>query len=132
LLPLVDLETLATFVVPFVVPFAAPSVAAAAFDPFRAAFNPFGAAFDPFGAAFNPIVLACCAARIAKNSCLLEQPDAAKIRLTVGEVSSSSMVAREELEGACDDVMEKAIELFVGTLFLVTYGLSAVLRRRRN
>ena len=49
------------------------------------------------------------------------------------------VVTREELEaiddgGACDcdAVMEKAIELFVGTFFLVTYGLRAVLRRRRD
>ena len=43
-------------------------------------------------------VLASCAARLANNSCLLEQPVAAKILLMVGEVSSSSMVEREELD----------------------------------
>jgi len=80
---------------------------------------------------------------MAKNSCLLEQPVAAKIRLIIGEVSSSSsMVEREALEAveiavalvdnresngeACDN------ECFVGTFFLMTYGLSAVLRRRRG
>ena len=94
----------------------------------------------------DPFVLASCAARLASNSCLFEQPVAAKIRLTVGEVSSSSsMVERKALEalgiavalvneredagGSCD---EKAIELLVGTFFLVTYGLIAVLRRRRD
>jgi len=89
LLPLVDLNL-------FVV---------AALDPFRA---PFVAGLDPFVAAvaLTPIVaadlelfallLASCAARIAKSSCLLEHPVFSKIRLMVGEVSSSSMVAREE------------------------------------
>jgi len=43
------------------------------------------------------------------------------------------MVAREDLE-AIDDggSEEKAIALLVGTIFLVTYGLSSVLRRRRG
>jgi len=37
---------------------------------------------------------------MAKNSCLFEQPDASKIRLTMGEVSSS-IVAREEALDPC-------------------------------
>ena len=61
----------------------------------------------------------------------------------VGEVSSSSIVEREVVEaldvlalvdereaGALvtdkEEAWEKAIELFVGTFFLVTYGFSRV------
>jgi len=127
--PFVDLETLVVLV-------ALDLFIAANLASFVAAFDPFGAAVDPFGAAVNPFALDSCSARIAKSSCPLEQPVSPKICLMVGEVSSS-MVAREELEaidnrGACDNVMEKAIELFVGTFFLVTYGLSAVLCQRRD
>jgi len=98
----------------------------------------FVAALSPFGADFDLFVLTSCAARLANDSCLLEQPVAAKICLIVGDVSSSSssMVAREELEalevsarkafdnvGACDDdALEEAIECFVRTFFLVTCG----------
>jgi len=123
LLPMVDLETLTPFV---------------------------AAALDPFA-----LVLASCAARIAKSSCLLEQPVASKIRLIVGEVSSS-IVAREEALDPClvvalavDErdgravVVDGFIGLIaegqefiasfkangVGTFFLVSYGLTAVLRR---
>jgi len=131
LLPLVDSETLAPFVAaldPFVVASEVVGSDVVVLDPFLAPF--IAADLAPFVADdLDPFVLAC-AARIAKNSCLLEQPDAAKIRLIVGDdSSSSSMVARED-GGVCD--MEKAIELFVRTFFLVTYGLSAVLRRRRG
>jgi len=78
---------------PFVDPFVAdldPSFTAADLAPFVAV-----AAFHPFGATFNPFVLASSAALLAKSSCLLEHPVFSKIRLMVGEVSSSSMVARE-------------------------------------
>jgi len=50
----------------------------------------------------DPFVLASCAARLAKSSCLLAQPVCSKIRLMIGEVSSSSsMVAREEELDPC-------------------------------
>jgi len=124
-------EVLAPFLAPFLASFGA------ALDPFRdGALGLFGAALGPFGASSDPFVLVdfdpfavasfSSAALLAKSSCLLEQPVASKIRLMVGEVSSS-MVARDN-GGACDDVMEKAVRTF----FLVTYGLPAVLRRRRG
>jgi len=137
LLPLVDLEPLVPFVAavdPFIVDLDEFSLDIVASDVMLAATDVVD--LDLF--VLDLFALASCAARIAKSSCLLEQPVASKICLMVGEVSSS-MVAREELEaiddgGACDcdAVMEKAIELFVGTFFLVTYGLRAVLCQRRD
>jgi len=127
-----------------------PFVAFVNFDPFVALALFVVAALTAFGALavdvdvdeiIEPLVLTCCLAClafIAKNSCLLEHPVFSKILLMIGEVSSSSsMVERAALESletavASDDVMEKAMELFVRTFFLVTYGLSVVLRRRRR
>ena len=43
----------------------------------------------------DPFVLASCAARLAKSSCLLAQPVCSKIRLMIGEVSSSSSMVAE-------------------------------------
>jgi len=69
--------------------------------------DPFVADLDRFvaddlalfiAAGLDPFVLTCCRACwafIAKNSCLLEHPVFSKIRLMVGEVSSSSMVEKD-------------------------------------
>jgi len=99
--PLVDLDpfrdvALAPFVAalhPFVVASEVVASDVVVFDPFLA---PFGAASGLFGADFDLFVLSC-AARITKSSCLLEHPVFSKIRLMVGEVSSS-MAAREVCE----------------------------------
>jgi len=95
LLPLVDLETLAAFVVDL---------------------DPFGAALSVFVlvlVGFDPFVLelaSCVAARLAKSSCLLEQPVASKIRLMVGDVSSS-IVAREVFEDLDPLVIALAVDV---------------------
>jgi len=83
--PFVDLDLLVVALALFVV---------AALDQFVAADLASFVADD-----LDPFVLAC-AACIAKSSCLLEQPVASKIRLIVGEVSSS-MVSREEALDPC-------------------------------
>jgi len=90
--PLVDLDPLATDLAPILAPFVSPFVAA--LDRLEAALDLFGLVVE-----VDPFVLTCCfacAARKAKSSCLLEHPVFSKIRLMVGDVSSSSMVAREE------------------------------------
>jgi len=73
-------------------------VAVLALDTFPADLGLFGAVFKTV-VDLDPFALTCfraCWAFIAKNSCLLEHPVFSKIRLMVGEVSSSSMVSREE------------------------------------
>jgi len=66
------------------------------------------ALFIAAGLALFALVLASCAACIAKSSCLLEHPVFSKIRLMVGEVSSSSTVARVALEAL--DVVALAVD----------------------
>jgi len=74
-------------------------VAVLASDTFPADLGLFEAGFKAV-VDLDPFVLTCCRACwafIAKNSCLLEHPVFSKIRLMVGEVSSSSsMASREE------------------------------------
>jgi len=76
LLPLVDLETLAAFVAPFGV-----------------ALGTFGATFDPSVEAFEPFVRLAFCRSLANNLSTEAQPDAAKIRLIVGESSLISALA---------------------------------------
>jgi len=56
----------------------------------------------------NPLALASCAARLAKSSCLLEQPVCCKIRLIVGDVSSST-IARDRIVVASEAIAVVAL-----------------------
>ena len=70
-------------------------VAIVALDLFLAAMAPFGAVLETFVPVVDLFVLASAsAARLAINSCLLEQPVFCKIPLTIRE-GSLSIVARE-------------------------------------
>jgi len=90
---------------------------------------PFVAALDLFGLVVEAdlFVLTCClacAARIAKGSCLLEQPVFSKIRVMIGEVSSSSssMVEREGFKELLDVVAserEGPVDIVVDVVLVV-------------